>query len=449
MMSIVLALFLLAGPHGAAGFTGAAGPEGPALLAQAPAETVATIQVQGNTATPDADVLRLAGVSVGMPFDAATIDAITKRLRDAGRFDSVEVRKRFASLSDLSQIALVIVVDEGSVKIVMTGDPSNPTKVVRRKMPSIMPFPILSHEDGYGLTYGARLTIADPNWMGKRSRITFPLTWGGTRQAGVTLEKRIEDGVITRVTTTAMVSRQENLAFDANDDRARLSVHAERELTPTFRIGGDGGWQRASFEGVADTFGQVSGEAVLDTRTDPILARNAVYARAEVERLQFGDNPLTRPVEPGGYAGYQGAATRTSLEGRGYLGLIGQAVLAGRVLRLDSDRPLPPYLKPQLGGLSTLRGFAAGSFVGDTLVAMSAEVVLPLTSPLSIGKLGVSAFADAGTVYNKGQQFSDQSLEQGYGVSVWFAAAFVRLNVAIAHGRGASTRVHVGGNVTF
>ena len=74
----------------------------------------------------------------------------------------------------------------------MTGDPSNPTKVVRRKMPTIMPFPILSHEDGYGLTYGARLTIADPNWMGKRSRITFPLTWGGTKQAGVTLEKRIE-----------------------------------------------------------------------------------------------------------------------------------------------------------------------------------------------------------------------------------------------------------------
>ena len=80
---------------------------------------------------------------------------------------------------------------------------------------------------------------------------------------------------------------------------------------------------------------------------------------------------------------------------------------------------------------------------------MSAEVVLPLTSPLNIGKLGVTAFADGGTVYGKGQQFSDQTLEQGYGFSVWFAAAFVRLNVAIAHGRGASTRVHVGGNVTF
>jgi outer membrane protein assembly factor BamA len=443
-MGIVLALILIA----AAGAP--AGPKGPARrVPQAPAEVVATIQVQGNTATPDAEILRMAGVSIGMPFDGTTIDAVTKRLRAAGTFDSVEVRKRFASLEDLNQIALVIIVDEGAVKLRMTGDPSNPTQVVRRKMPTIMPFPILSHEDGYGLTYGARLTIADPHWMGKRSRITFPLTWGGTRQAGVNLEKRIDEGVITRVTATAMVSRQENLAFDTNDDRARLSLHAEREFTPTFRIGSTGGWQRAAFEGVSDKFGQISGEAVLDTRTDPVLARNAVYARAEVERLQFGDSTLTHAVEPGGYSGYEGGGTRTSLEGRGYLGLIGQAVLAGRVLKLDSDRPLPPYLKPQLGGLSTLRGFPTGAFVGDTLVAMSAEVVLPLTSPLSIGKLGVTAFADAGTVYDKNQTFSDQTLEQGYGGSVWFAAAFLRLNIAVAHGRGASTRVHVGGNVTF
>ena len=40
-------------------------------------------------------------------------------------------------------------------------------------------------------------------------------------------------------------------------------------------------------------------------------------------------------------------------------------------------------------------------------------------------------------------------MKQGYGGSVWFAAAFLRLNIAVAHGRGATTRVHVGGNVTF
>jgi len=180
-----------------------------------------------------------------------------------------------------------------------------------------------------------------------------------------------------------------------------------------------------------------------------VLARNAVYARAGWEHLSFGDRPPATPAQPGGYAGYQGSANRTDLDGRGYLGLIGQAVLAGRVLRVDSDRPLPPYLQPELGGLSNLRGFPAGAAVGDTLVATSAEVILPLTSPIKIAKLGVSAFVDRGTVYNKGERFSDQTLLDGYGGSVWFAAAFLRLNIAVAHGRGATTRVHVGGNVTF
>ena len=411
------------------------------VLPQA-AETVTAIQVQGNTATPDDDVRRLAEVRVGMPLDTSTVDAVAARLKAAKRFDRVEVRKRFASIDDPSQIMLVIIVDEGPVKIVMTGDPDRPTRVVRKTMPNILILPILGREDGYGFTYGARFTLPDPHWMGKRSRITFPLSWGGNKRAEVNLEKRVDGGVIDRVTAGASISRRANLAFNQDDDRARLFVRGEREFARVLRLGATTGWQRASFEGVADRFTQAGGDVVLDTRVDPILARNAVYGRASWEHLNFGDGP----AEAGHY---RGGVNRTALEGRGYLGLIRQAVLEGRILREDSDRPLPPYLQPELGGLSTLRGFRTGSFVGDTLVAMSAEVVLPLTSPIKLAKFGVSAFVDRGAVYHQGERFSDQTLQEGYGAGVWFAAAFFRLNIAVAHGRGASTRVHVGGNVTF
>ena len=415
----------------------------------AAADVVAGIQVQGNTATPDEEVRRLADVRIGMPIDGTTIEAVAARLRAAKRFERVEVRKRFASIADPSQIMLVIIVDEGPVKIVMTGDPDQPTRVVRKRLPNLLILPVLGKEDGHGVTYGARLTLPDPNWMGKRSRVTFPLTWGATKRAGIDLEKRLDRGPLDRVTAGGEFSRRTNLAFQQEDDRARVFLRGEREFARVLRLGATTGWQRASFEGVADQFAQVGGDVTVDTRVDPVLARNAVYARAQWEHLRFGGGPLATPREPGGYAGYQGSANRTELDGRGYLGLIGQAVLAGRVLRVDSDRPLPPYLQPQLGGLSTLRGFRAGSAVGDTLVAMSAELILPLTSPLKIGKMGVTAFVDRGTVYNKGERFSDQTLKEGYGGSVWFAAAFFRLNIAVAHGRGASTRVHVGGNVTF
>ena len=415
----------------------------------APADVVAGIQVQGNTATTDEEVRRLADVRIGMPVDDTTIEAVAARLRAAKRFERVEVLKRFASIADPSQIMLVIIVDEGPVKIVMTGDPDHPTRVERKRLPNLLILPILDKEDGRGVTYGARFTLPDPNWMGKRSRITFPLTWGGSKRAGIDLEKRIDGGLFDRVTAGGSISRRTNLAFQQDDDRARLYVRGEREFTRALRLGVNTAWQRASFEGVADRFTQVGGDVTVDTRVDPILARNAVYARARWEHLRFGDGPLAVPSQAGSYAGYQGSANRTELDGRGYLGVIGQAVLAGRVLRQDSDRPLPPYLQPELGGLSTLRGFRAGSEVGDTLVAMSAELILPLTSPLKIGRMGVSAFVDRGAVYNKGERFSDQTLKEGYGGSVWFAAAFFRLNIAVAHGRGASTRVHVGGNVTF
>src|SRR5205085_953824 len=86
------------------------------------------------------------------------------------------------------------------------------------------------------------------------------------------------------------------------------------------------------------------------------------------------------------------AVNRVQLEARGWIGLTGQNVLAVRVLREDADRPLPAYLEPVLGGAANVRGFRAGTAVGDTLMAGSVEMMIPLTSPLRFGRFGVSAF---------------------------------------------------------
>jgi len=40
-------------------------------------------------------------------------------------------------------------------------------------------------------------------------------------------------------------------------------------------------------------------------------------------------------------------------------------------------------------------------------------------------------------------------VKEGFSGGVWFSAAFLKLTVAVAHGRGSSTRVHVSGNVSF
>src|SRR5712691_8712114 len=129
--------------------------------------------------------------------------------------------------------------------------------------------------------------------------------------------------------------------------------------------------------------------------------------------------------------------------------LYGQNILVLRALRQDSDVPLPPYLQPMLGGMANLRGFRAGSAIGDTLVAGAAEIRAPLTSPLSIGKAGVSVFMDIGTIYNKGEELSGQHFSRGFGGGVLFVVTVFRLILVVAHGVGAGTRVHFGTTLAF
>jgi outer membrane protein assembly factor BamA len=403
------------------------------------ADTITAIQIQGNTATSDEEVRRLAGVRVGMALEAHTVEDVAARLRATKRFETVEVRKRFASIADPSQIVLVIVVDEGPVRIEMTGNPDQPTRVVRNQRLNVMFLPVLSAEDGYGLTYGARFALADA--AGRNSRLSFPLTWGGTKEAAAELDKTFRRGPLHRLVTGASISRRTNPFFEQDDSRAQVWVRGERELVRAVRVGATAAFERASFFEMRDRFTRAGADVVLDTRVDPFLPRNAVYAKAAWEHFSFGAGP-TKANGVGGIA-------RTELDARGYLGLVGQNILAVRALRDDSSQGLPPYLQPLLGGMANLRGFKAGVAAGDTLVATSAELIVPLTSPLHIGKVGVSVFADRGTVYRKGERFADQTMRQGYGGSVWFTAAFLRLNVAVAHGRGASTRVHFGATATF
>src|SRR5207244_3741665 len=125
------------------------------------------------------------------------------------------VLKRFASISDPTQIALVIVVNEGPVRI-ESGKPGAPLAIVRRRgLRNLMFLPIIDAEDGYGVTYGARLALL--NTAGPKSRLSFPLTWGGMKQAGLELERRFGSGPFSRIELGGAVQRQTNPAFRQDD----------------------------------------------------------------------------------------------------------------------------------------------------------------------------------------------------------------------------------------
>jgi outer membrane protein assembly factor BamA len=410
------------------------GPQPVPAAQTQPAEVIAEIQVHGNHVTADADVIALAGISIGAPFTADTIAQVTAKLKASHKFDDVNVLKRYASISDLSKISLVMIVNEGPVRIDFEKGPDGEeVAVVKRNggFRKLMFLPILDGEDGYGLTYGVTASLADV--AGDRSRLSFPLSWGGTRRAAVELEKNFVSGPFTRVKVGGAIQRRTNPAFHEHDERRRGWVRAERALG-YFRLGATAGLERITFGPLRDDLKSFGGDVTFDTRLDPTYPRNAVLATAAWERVSFDRG---------------GSLQRTRLDGRGYLGLIKQTVLAVRVMREGANNAQPAYFRPLLGGWSNLRGFKAGAFFGDIVVAGSAELLVPLSSPLSVGRMGVSLFVDSGTAYDYGQRLRDQVRHTGYGASVWMSATVFRLSLSVAHGQGAGTRVNFGGGLTF
>ena len=146
----------------------------------------------------------------------------------------------------------------------------------RRFRSQTMWLPILRFEDGYGFTYGARMSLV--NVLGKRSRVSVPLSWGGERRASVEVERGFEHGPLTRVLATGGVWRREHPSLDIGDRREGATLLAERAVTPWFRVGVTGSLQSIHFGDTEDTLRTAGFEATLDTRGDPAFPRNAIYA---------------------------------------------------------------------------------------------------------------------------------------------------------------------------
>ena len=402
-------------------------------------EVIAVIQVHGNTISPTEDVIAVSGLTVGAPFSESVRAEAEARLRKSGRFHDVEVLKRFASISDLTQITVLIQIDDGPVRIeppipgVPGGLPSpgSTPQAVRRGPLNVMFAPILTAEDGYGLTYGARLAIA--GHRNTRQRLVVPLSWGGDKRAGVEFQKEFSSRFAPDLRTGVMVQRRTHPFFESDADRKRVWGRADWAVSRQIQAGTEIAWQHSTLMDEHTDARSIGADLVFDTRIDPLMPHNAVYARAAVEHLAFSSRP----------------AVRVEIDANGYIGLYRGIVLALRAQREDISEPAPDFYKSILGGSRNLRGFRAGHAVGDTLTAGSAEIRIPLSSALRVARVGTSVFFDAGAVYDKGERLADQKWERGAGGGVWLTAPLFRISFMVARGLGSGTRVHFGAGLTF
>lgn len=400
---------------------------GPGLRAQSPPVgpgVVGEVRVHGNHTTPDADVLAIVGDVVGEPATDALIADIAAKLTKSGRFDGVEVRKRFRSIDNPDDILLMIVVDEvpGISDTDLTPGPW------KRFTSRGMFLPVIRYDDGYGFTYGARVSFVDT--LGRGSRISMPFTWGGERQARVQLEKGSSR---SRLAGDAGIGRRENPHYEIGDRRTAAHARAEGSIRKWLRVGGGGGVEDVEFGEVRDRLDRGGADVTLDTRVDPAFPRNAVHATFGVEHLSFD----------------AGSSNRTTADVSAYVGVFRSTVLAVRGLSISSGDPVPDYEKSLLGGSSTLRGYDPGYKANDNLAALSAELRIPITSPLSVGRLGIKVFYDAGAAYAAGEKMGDQKLESGYGGGVYMHLTILSLSLDVARSEAGHTQVHFGMGVAF
>ena len=401
------------------------------VAAQTSPGVVGEVRIHGNHTTPDADVLGIIGEVVGKPASDQLIAEIDTRLERSGRFDGIEIRKRYRSIDNPDDILLMVIVDEfpgiDEFDITQRKVPSP----IRRLWTSGMFLPIVRSEDGYGFTYGARVSFVDR--LGPRSRISVPLTWGGERQARVQLERSFQSGPIERVAGEFGIGRRENPHYDISDRRITAAARIESAPARWLRFGVGGKRDDVRFADVDDRVTRLGGDVTLDTRVDPAFPRNAIHAVLRLERVGFD----------------AGRANQKTADVRGYVGLFGQNVLALRALSITTDTPLPLYEHTLLGGAANLRGYDAGYKAGDNLAAASAELRIPLTSPLNVGRFGVKAFVDWGTIYGVGDKLSDQTFDRGIGGGAYFHLTAFSLSLDVARSLTGNTRFHFGMGMTF
>src|SRR4051812_13100677 len=314
-------------------------------------ERIAEIRVHGNHTTPDTVVLELSGLHVGDAVTDKTIREAEKTIRRSHRFSDVEIRKRYLSISDPTQVLAMIVVNEKAG----ISDTNLTPGIGTRLRASSMFLPILNYQDGYGLTYGVRTTF--PRALDDQTRVSVPLSWGGERRAGVEVDhwfggSRGLYGIGKRDPTLRLIGgfaiyRRENPFYEVSDIRLEGKLRAEHPVNSWLRVGGTAKTAQVTFgnEGAdfVDAIEQAtarllpprtvtrhssySADLIVDTRLDPSFPRDAVYASFGPELLQWEND---------------GSARRWNTDLRGYLGIPKGMVVALRTQLLTANEALPP-----------------------------------------------------------------------------------------------------------
>lgn len=364
------------------------------------AVSISTIRIQGNVRYTDAELEVVTGVSVGGRMDAETPQRVRDNLLASGLIDTADVRRGYQRFDNPDEAALVAVV-------------SDHVRFVDR----LMLLPRLSFSDEYGTTLGALVSVRKV--FGTEQKLSFPLSIGGRDTAGAEMLVEVDRAFPAFLRFGGWWWQQTNPAFDTTDRRVELWARGYGRYGG-FQLDIDARWADVEFGAANEQQVDMLVMGRYDSRQDVGSARDSIYVSGSWAPLKILDG--------GEYFNRAGA------EFRGYKGLVGKLTLASQV-RFDlSDGELPDWEVFILGGAETLRGYTAGTFVGDNRAIGSLELRWPVANPLPIISIGVHGFYDIGTAWDHDESLRGSRFYNGVGFGGYVYATFIRLKLDIAYG---------------
>ena len=196
-------------------------------------------------------------------------DNVSKTARSSTRW---RYQKRWRTIDPGRQVVLVILVRE---------HPAGAGGLLghlTRALGQPMILPILDYSDGYGRTYGGR--ISPPEMLGAETHTSIPLTWGATRQAAIEVGRRFERGPLTYASATVAIRERENPHYKEDDTRRIVGARVERRLASWLLAGASSGWTDVGFATLDQRFVAWGADIAFDTRKSLELPRNAAYVQA-------------------------------------------------------------------------------------------------------------------------------------------------------------------------
>lgn len=408
------------------GLSGSAGAQSYFAFPLPYGKIVREIRIRGLVETPESTVIRLLASKVGEPYTEETEDHDRRYLDRLGLFAAVQADP-------------VVVGDEVFLTLSI------------RELPNFVPFPKLTISDTNGTSGGMGVRMA--NLLGRTLSLSGSFRLGGATHADVSLE----------TPWRPPGEKSYGVHYDYRDRRDKHDIHRENSHELELRLGVNlhSDWMLSARGGYLSFGSDTPGITLSPTNRDHTPHLGAVLEYDHLDSASVPRNGwrgIFDVTQNGGFLGGDGDFVTAQFDLRRYQSL---AHRHGLVLftfaSLQSGRvggDLPVYRDFHIGGTNTVRGWESGARQGKNQFINTVEYRYDLLHPrlfrvrkysLYYG-LQLAAFADLGTAWNEGGDFT-RNVIAGGGVGIRFLVPFldvIRLDFGFGQaGAGIQPHLHI------